>query len=220
VGPNASTATGGEVGSGIFYDNATAGLTINVAYGLYGFQPLVGNFTATHLHQAAAGVNGPVIINLDAGVTDIHTALGPNAGFFSGTVTLNPSQEAALFANLIYINVHSSIFGGGEIRAQFIMASTTAAPPAPQLPRTLALSILGANPVRGALALRCSLEHDGPARLDLYEVGGRRVAARDLRGGGLQFVELSETVALPAGVYFVRLAQGSRSGVVRVALLR
>jgi uncharacterized protein (TIGR03382 family) len=121
--PNSSTATGGEVGTGIFYDNATAGLTINVAYGLFGFQPLTAAFTATHLHQAPVGVSGPVIINLDAGATDIHTAFGSTSGFFSGTVNLTPAQEAALFANDIYMNIHSTAFGGGEIRAQFVPAT-------------------------------------------------------------------------------------------------
>jgi hypothetical protein len=121
VGPNASTATGGEVGAGITYDDATSLLTIYVAYGLFGFQPLTGTFTATHLHRAGAGTNGPVFINLDVGATDIHTAVGPNAGFFNGSVPLTPAQETDLFANLIYINVHSSpAFAGGEIRAQLI----------------------------------------------------------------------------------------------------
>ena len=123
VPANASTATGGEVGAGIFYDNATSGLTINAAYGLFGFQPLTSPFTATHLHLAPAGVNGPVIINLNSGATDIHTAFTPNSGFFSGTVTLTPVQETALFANNIYINIHSTVFPGGEIRAQLIPAT-------------------------------------------------------------------------------------------------
>lgn len=124
VGPNASTATGGEVGSGITYDNATMGLTINVAYGLFGFQPLTGNFQSAHLHgPAPAGVNAGVMIGLFSGATDIHTDLGPNAGFFSGTVTLNLAQETALFDNLVYFNIHSSAFPGGEIRAQLIPAT-------------------------------------------------------------------------------------------------
>jgi hypothetical protein len=118
-----TTATGGEVGEGIFFDNATRDLTINAAYGLFGFQPLIGSFTATHLHQSPAGTNGPVIIDLNSGATDIHFSSGPTSGFFSGTVNLTLPQIDSLFANNIYLNVHSSLFPGGEIRAQFIPAT-------------------------------------------------------------------------------------------------
>ena len=123
--PNASTATGGEVGTGITYDTDTRGLSINVAYGLFGFQPLTGTFSAAHIHgPAGQGTNAPVLIGLFAGATDILTEITPNSGFFAGTVTLTPQQEDMLFANLLYLNVHSTpTFGAGEIRGQLIPSS-------------------------------------------------------------------------------------------------
>jgi hypothetical protein len=120
--PNASTATGGEVGDGITYDTATRGLTINVAYGLFGFEPLTRDFLSAHIHgPAGQGTNAPVLIGLFSGATDIHTELGTRSGFFSGTVTLTQPQEDMLFANLLYMNIHSTPdFNAGEIRGQLI----------------------------------------------------------------------------------------------------
>lgn len=116
VPANASPATGGEVGSGISFDNGTGLLDINLAYGLFGFQPLQGNYTASHIHEAPAGVNGPVVVSL----VSLHTPIGTHAGFYQGQVALTSALETALFNDDLYINIHSTLFPGGEIRAQLI----------------------------------------------------------------------------------------------------
>lgn len=114
--PNNSTATGGEVGVGISYDNATRILDFNVAYGLFGFEPLQGDYTVSHIHRAEMGVSGGVVIDL----APIHTPVGPKAGFYTGSFTLTPEQETWLFNNELYGNIHSTDFPAGEIRAQLI----------------------------------------------------------------------------------------------------
>jgi len=113
---NTSTATGGPVGSGIYYDNSTQQLFINVAYGIFGFTPLQGTYSASHLHFGAAGVSGPVVVDLSA----IHSSVGPNAGIYAGSVQLNATLESELYANQLYMNIHSSAFPGGEIRGQLV----------------------------------------------------------------------------------------------------
>ncbi len=142
VPPNSSTATGGEVGNGITYDTSTGLLDINVAYGLFGFQPLTGSYTMAHIHQGAAGVNGPIVIDL----APIHTAVGNNSGFFMGSVSLTPDLQTALLASDLYMNIHSSTFPGGEIRGQLIPTPTAVPEPA-----SVALTGLGAL---GLLAFR------------------------------------------------------------------
>jgi probable HAF family extracellular repeat protein len=101
------------------------------------------------------------------------------------------------------------------------IGSTTDAPPAAEpVARTLGLSVLGANPVRGAVALRCALPRLGPATLDLLDVTGRRVASRGLPGdGAVQFVRLDESAAFSPGIYFARLTQGARTMLTRVVLV-
>ncbi len=65
--------------------------------------------TMAHIHQAAAGVNGPVIVPfVQSGNT--FTA-PPNA-------KLTETQMAAWRAGNLYFNVHSAAHPGGEIRTQ------------------------------------------------------------------------------------------------------
>ncbi len=115
VPPNASTATGGEVGPiGLRYDDVTNQLDVNLAYGLFGFNPLQGDYTVSHIHQAPAGSSGGVVADL----APIHSASTANSGFYSGSVFLTPAAETALYAGELYINIHSTFAPGGEIRGQ------------------------------------------------------------------------------------------------------
>ena len=100
VGPTPSTATG--TGSVIF-DPATNGI-------VYRLHETVVDATAAHIHQAPAGVNGPVIVPF--------TLVGQDA---SGTATLTADQATALQAAGLYMNVHSPSFPGGEIRGQLLL---------------------------------------------------------------------------------------------------
>ena len=63
----------------------------------------------------------------------------------------------------------------------------------------------------GSLRIAFSLASDAPARLDLFDVGGRRVASPSLDGFGPgdHVVPLDRTRVLAPGVYWARLVQGS-----------
>jgi len=65
---------------------------------------------AAHIHQAAAGKNGPPIITLTKGADGAWTVPAGS--------TLNDAQLAAYKAGELYVNVHSAANKGGEIRAQ------------------------------------------------------------------------------------------------------
>jgi hypothetical protein len=66
--------------------------------------------TMAHIHLAAPGVNGPVIVPL-AKTADNTWSVPPGA-------KLTPEQMAAYQAGNLYVNVHSDAHKGGEIRAQ------------------------------------------------------------------------------------------------------
>ena len=65
--------------------------------------------TAAHIHQAATGANGPVIVPF---TKEGDTYKAP-AG-----VKLTAPQMASLKAGDLYFNVHSAANPGGEIRGQ------------------------------------------------------------------------------------------------------
>jgi len=66
--------------------------------------------TAVHIHMAAAGQNGPVIVPLVKS-GDNSWAVGPGG-------KLTDAQYDAFKAGNLYINVHSETHKGGEIRGQ------------------------------------------------------------------------------------------------------
>ena len=68
------------------------------------------NGVAAHIHQGAAGRNGPVIIPLAKGA---NGAWSVPAG-----AKLTAAQYDAYKAGDLYVNVHSPSHKGGEIRAQ------------------------------------------------------------------------------------------------------
>jgi len=71
------------------------------------------------------------------------------------------------------------------------------------------------NPSAGPITIACALPSAAPARLEVLDVGGRRVLAHELAGtAGRQVLRLDED--LPPGLYLVRLTQGGRVATGRV----
>jgi len=68
------------------------------------------NATAAHIHEAAKGKNGPVIVPL--------TKSGDNTFSVPAGAKLTDAQMQALQSGGLYVNVHSAANPNGEIRAQ------------------------------------------------------------------------------------------------------
>ena len=83
------------------------------------YSNLLGPTTASHIHRAAAGINGPVVYPL------------AGAGFpsgFLGQVNINPADLPDLLNQRMYVNIHTSIFPGGEVRGQVTVTQTAVEP--------------------------------------------------------------------------------------------
>ncbi|MFO0808926.1 MAG: CHRD domain-containing protein [Gemmataceae bacterium] len=127
--PNSSLGTGS--GSAIY--NATAH-TLAISANFTG---LSGTTTASHIHAATAspgsGTAGvatqtPTFSNFPLGVTsgtfsqtlDLTSASSYNSAYITANGGTTTSAEAALIASInagtAYLNIHSSVFSGGEIR--------------------------------------------------------------------------------------------------------
>ena len=98
-------ATPGSGTGDVTYDDVTKLLEWNVT-----FSDLIGDFSAAHFH-------GPADYGVPAGVQ-----VGmPGAGSpLIGSATITQVQEDDLLAGLWYVNIHSSVYPGGEIRGQVV----------------------------------------------------------------------------------------------------
>src|SRR5688572_1637134 len=116
---------GARTGSGIFNLTLT-GTTMTLSGS---FSGISGTFSDAHIHGSAApGANAGVMYS----IVPFLTLGGDNkSGTLSGQITLsNPTpnnravtidqQLADLNNGLWYFNIHSSTFGGGEIRGQIL----------------------------------------------------------------------------------------------------
>lgn len=71
-----------------------------------------------HIHEGAAGANGPVVIN--TGLTAGELTLSGGGATFSKTATAEAALITRIMANPagFYVNFHSAAHGGGVIRGQ------------------------------------------------------------------------------------------------------
>ena len=129
-----STGSGGLVSGGITLDTDTLILDVAVGYGsAAGFTDLTGPATAAHIHgPAGPGTNAGVIVSL----VPIHfpaanPALG---GVIVGKLAIATNALADLLAGLNYVNIHTTVYPGGEIRAQLIPLVATNSPPSVSCP--------------------------------------------------------------------------------------
>lgn len=91
-------------------DTLTDLLTFNV-----NFSGLLAPATAAHIHTAAAGVNGSVTLPFTAADGSWQSL---TSGTIVGSRTITPLLASQIESGLTYVNIHTSLFPGGEIRGQ------------------------------------------------------------------------------------------------------
>ena len=82
------------------------------------------------------------------------------------------------------------------------------------------LRAVAPNPASRELHVRVSLPDAAPSRLELLDLAGRRLRARELSGAGEQTVRFQDLEHVPPGVYLLRLSQGRESRFARFAITR
>ena len=89
---------------------------------------LPSGVTASHIHAGGVGVSGPVVINFTV-ATGSSNDFQISGTFKDTDVTPRPAQGvnnmddmlAAMLLGETYVNVHSQVNGGGEIRGQLVL---------------------------------------------------------------------------------------------------
>jgi CHRD domain len=125
---------GNPTGSGVF--TATLDTVTNVFSYTGTFTGLTSNVNNGHIHgpftPGGTATTGSVILNFNTLAGGTFVGFGTaTSGSISGTVTLNASTQISttvngdslkklLLAGLTYANIHTTLNGGGEIRAQLI----------------------------------------------------------------------------------------------------
>jgi hypothetical protein len=145
VPPRQSNGTGAAT---LIVDDVTGKASFSV-----GFTGLTTGVTGGHIHccagpDATAGVIVPFHGSLTLGPGGTSGALG------NFTFTFTAQQIADLKNGLMYVNIHTSTFPGGEIRGQLIGAG--AAP----IPEPGTLLLLGAGLLSMASALKKRRDQD------------------------------------------------------------
>lgn len=106
----ASTCPGAGPGTG--YGVMTYDTTSNLLQWTITFSGTSGAPNAAHFH-------GPAAIGADAG---IQVTIGDLTSPSVGSATITEGQETQLLGGLWYINYHTAMCGGGEIRGQVIQS--------------------------------------------------------------------------------------------------
>jgi hypothetical protein len=172
---------------------------------------------ATHLHWAA---------NAEPDLAQYRLYRGTSSAFTPGPASLVVASADTGYADagpaggwykLAAVDVHGNVSGYallGPTGTTGVPAVTDAA---------FALSGVWPNPATGrALMASFALPDGAAARLELLDVGGRRVAVREVGalGAGRHQVDLDPDRALAAGLYMVRLVRGAGIRSARVAVIR
>jgi len=179
--------------------------TINYSITLYG---LTGPTIAHHFHIAPPGVGGPVVRAITAGADTAETVTG-NWTATDATQPLTLAYAESLFVGKMYVNFHTSLYPGGEIRGQLqygsdVVASVSPAPGVP--PGQFHLDQNYPNPFNPVTVIGFQIAKSSQVSLIVYNILGERVSTlvEGVKSPGAYQVRFDAS-RFSSGVYFYRL---------------
>jgi FG-GAP-like repeat/Putative Ig domain len=182
--------------------------------------------TTTMRWTTPSGINiqsVAVLSSLDGGASWNLEANGlPNSGAYDWMVPNVTSDNARMAVVLVETADESGYLVDGVLGTSgtFSIGNVTGVEGGAKL--EFALERATPNPMQGALRVTFSLPDALPATVEVFNVSGRRVAAREVGsfGPGSHTVTLGDRATFPSGVYFVRLRQAGRSLTMRTVVVR
>jgi Cu/Zn superoxide dismutase len=206
------TASSGQ-GIGFFVINPTA---FTLASDIH-FGNLTSAETAAHIHgYVPPGTPGGVVHPLPLG--------NPIADVWN----YPPADTPNILGGLAYANIHTTMFGGGEIRGQILQVSPVT--DAPSIPtRSSVMSLVAApNPVHlngGNVALFYAIPKAGDVDVTIHDVAGRLVKTVHhgrAEANGIFAWDTRDEHGSPvaAGVYFARLRTADRQETRSITVLK
>ena len=176
VVPPASSAASGN--ATIVVDAAAGTITIQGTY-----SDLGSSLDLAALHgPAAVGSGGPTVASL--------SDTGGTTGTFQGVVSMTPAELSALFAGQYYLDLHTALLSGGELRGQILPQASASSRTAGTNPASYAADapLLGAT-WTGTVDLTSTghpialiVGFDAP--VDILLSGGQRLLCFDQGGNG------------------------------------
>jgi len=155
-----------------------------------------GASPATDLAEYRVFRSLPPYVQIHASPDTGYADVGPAGGFY----------------RIVAVDTSGNVSGPSDLGPE----QTVDVPSGPAL--AFALSGAMPNPASGrALTLRFALPDAIPARLELVNVAGRSVWAREVHGAGAHSLRPTESFA--PGIYFVRLTRGAEALVRRAVVL-
>lgn len=127
VTSNPSTATGLAV---LFYNDGNTVVTTDDSYSFsLDASGLSGAITGAHIHAPGlVGVNGPVVVPLNGAAFTFSNAGGSLLIGGAGVAPPNASFLSQLQGGQAYVNLHTALNPGGEIRGQLFQVAVVPEP--------------------------------------------------------------------------------------------
>ncbi len=198
------TDTSHGVGTGSF-SISPARDTISYSITYYG---LTGPTTAAHFHIAPPGAAGGVVRNL-SGITGTAATFIGDWTASDASQPLTQAYAESLFVGKMYVNFHTTIYKGGEIRGQLQYGSDVVASVAPvsgRIPARFNLDQNYPNPFNPATVIGFEISKAAHVSLVVYNILGERVATLldETKAPGAYQLKF-DAAGFSSGVYFYRL---------------